>query len=130
MRSGQDGFTLIEALIAFAILSLMMVTLYQAAGTSLRTFGSAAESDRAILVAQSQFDRIISLRRLPEMRRGKVDGTPFEWTLQVEPAPPLPGARDLATMPVLMRLTVSWKSAAGGKSVQLERLAFMPAGAR
>jgi general secretion pathway protein I len=130
MKTAQAGFTLVESLIAFAILSLMMVTLYQAAGTGLRSFGSAAETDRAILVAQSQFDRIISLRRLPEARRGSVADTPFTWTLQVQPAPALPAARDITTRPVLMRLTVSWKSATGGKSIHLERLVFVSGGGR
>ena len=130
MRNGQAGFTLVEALIAFAILSLMMVTLYQAAGTGLRTFDSAAETDRAVLVAQSQLDRITSLRRLPDMRQGKVAGTPFTWTLQIQPTPPLPGASELATKPVLMRLTVSWKAGNGGKSIHLERLVFVSGGVR
>jgi NAD-dependent oxidoreductase involved in siderophore biosynthesis len=96
----------------------------------LRSFGSAAETDRAILVAQSQFDRIISLRRLPDARRGSVAGTPFTWTLQVQPAPALPAAREISTRPVLMRLTVSWKSGTGGKSIHLERLVFVSGGGR
>jgi type II secretion system protein I len=130
MRDGQAGFTLIEALIAFAILSLVMVTLYQAAGMGLRAFDSAAETDRAVLVAQSQLDRITSLRRLPDMRQGKLAGTPFTWTLQVQPTPPLPGARELAARPVLMRLTVSWKAGRGDKSIHLERLVFVSGGVR
>lgn len=130
MRSGQAGFTLVEALIAFAILSLMMVTLYQAAGTGLRAFDSAADTDRAVLVAQSQLDRITSLRRLPDMRQGKVAGTPFTWTLQVQPSPLLPGARELSAKPVLMRLTVSWKAGTAGKSIHLERLVFVSGGGR
>lgn len=130
MKQGQSGFTLIEALVAFAILAVVMVTLYQAAGTGLRAFASAAQTDSAVLVAQSQLDRIVALRRVPDIRSGRVSGTPFEWKVQVLPSPDLPSGRTLVTTPVLLRLTIAWETPAGGKAIYLDRLVFLPAGGR
>lgn len=125
MKLSQAGFTLIEALVAFAIMAVVLVTLYQAAGTGLKAFDAAAATEDAILVAQSQMDRIVALRRIPEVRQGTVPGSAFHWKLQVLPPPALPSANQLATSPVLLRVTVAWNTSRGGKSVYLERLVFV-----
>ena len=125
MKPVQAGFTLIEALVAFAIMAVVMVTLYQAAGTGLKAFDAAATTQEAVLVAQSQMDRIVALRRIPDVHQGTVAGSVFTWRLQVLPSPALPSSSQLGASPVLLRVTVAWNTPRGGKSVQLERLVFV-----
>lgn len=126
MKPVQAGFTLIEALVAFAIMAVVMVTLYQAAGTGLKAFDAAASTQEAVLLAESQMDRIVALRRIPDVRQGTVPDSNFQWKLQVLPSPALPSTSELGVPPVLLRVTVSWSTPRGGKSVQLERLVFVP----
>jgi type II secretion system protein I len=85
--SGERGFTLIEALIAFAILAVVVVALYEAMGTGLRGFDRAAESDEALLIAQSEFDRIAATKTMPaEGLGGAIEGTGFRWRAVAVPA--------------------------------------------
>jgi general secretion pathway protein I len=116
--SGQRGFTLIEALIAFAILAVTLVAIYQAMGTSFRTLDRAAGVDEAVLVAQSVLDRIVAERRVPRLLSGEVGR--YRWSAEV-----LPGAargEKLTLRP--MRLRVQWQG--GGQGVAIERLLLVP----
>lgn len=81
---GERGFTLIEALIAFAILAVVLVALYEVMGTSLKGFDRAAETDQALMIAQSELDRLSAIKTLPaEALQGAVEGTPFRWRATV-----------------------------------------------
>lgn len=113
--SDQSGFTIIESLVALAVLAITVVALYEAIGTGFRTFDRAAEIEEAVLVAQSQLDRIVAQRRLPNVRQGTVDETGFGWQLSVVSAA---NAR-LATL----RLTVTWSGRPAG--IAIERLVLL-----
>lgn len=115
--SDQRGFTIIESLVALAVLAITMVALYEAIGTGFRTFDRAAETEDAVLVAQSQLDRIVAQRRLPTVRQGTVDDTVFRWQLSVVP----PRNAKLT----LLRLTVTWPGRAAG--IVIERLVLLDA---
>jgi general secretion pathway protein I len=115
--SGQRGFTIVESLVALAVLAITVVALYEAIGTGFRTFDRAAKIEEAVLLAQSQLDRIVALRRLPDVRQGTVDGSGFDWRLSIVPA----GSARLATV----RVTVTWPERAQG--VSIERLMLLEA---
>ncbi|MCE9521369.1 MAG: prepilin-type N-terminal cleavage/methylation domain-containing protein [Alphaproteobacteria bacterium] len=126
--TGERGFTLVETLVAFAILAVVLVALYDAMGTSFRTFHAAAEVNEAVLIAQSQLDRIVALKRLPDETQGKVDGTPFQWRLDIRPQSEAQ-EKQQANSPlsaVTVRLDVTWPGRARAQSVSLERLLLVP----
>ena len=83
----EKGFTLVEVLIAFAILAVVMVSLYEASGTGLRSFEAAANVERAVLIAQSKLDWIVAQRRLPPSASGPVAGTAFTWQVETLASP-------------------------------------------
>ena len=126
--SGERGFTLVETLIAFAILAVVLVSLYEAIGTGFRSFTAAAEFEEAVLVAQSQMDRLVALKRMPDQLDGKLDGTPYQWRIEIVP-PRAAETREAAASPLraeIFRLAVSWLRGAGTRSVAIERLVFLP----
>ncbi len=119
MRS-ERGFTLIEALIAFAILAVVLVALYEVMGTSLKGFDRAAETDEALMIAQSELDRLSAMKVLPaEALQGTIEGTPFRWRATVvRDAQPEP--EHLRVSPLRLqklRLVVSW----GKREIAVEK---------
>jgi Tfp pilus assembly protein PilV len=82
MSERDDGFTIVEALCAFAILAVVLVALYSVGGTAIRMSGATTDADRAALLAQSKLDELSASRfALPHFETGTFDGTPIRWTL-------------------------------------------------
>ena len=118
----ERGFTLVEALVAFAILAVVLVAFYEAMSTGFRTFDKAAQIEEAVLAAQSQLDLIVASRRLPAAREGAIDGSNLRWRLDVRVprAPEGPSPSQLA----VLRLSVSgtgWQ-----RTITLDRLMLIP----
>jgi type II secretion system protein I len=123
---GERGFTLIEALIAFAILAVVLVALYEVMGTSLKGFDRAAETDEALMIAQSQLDRLTATKTPPtEPLQGAIDGTPFRWHATITPSAQQE-PEHLRASPLrlhTLRLVVTWRQreVAVQKAVLLQR---------
>jgi type II secretion system protein I len=108
----ERGFTLIEALIAFAILAVVLVALYEVMGTSLKGFDRAAEADEALMIAQSQLDRLAATKTPPAgPLQGAIDGTPFRWRATITPsAQQEPEHLRISPLRLhTLRLVVSWR---------------------
>jgi len=126
--TSERGFTLIEALIAFAILAVTLVALYEVMGTSLKGFDRAAETDEALMIAQSQLDRLTATKTLPAVAlEGAIDGTPFRWRATIAPSMQQE-PEHLRSSPLrlhTLRLIVSWRQRviAVQKTVLLQRAA-------
>lgn len=88
MTRREDGFTVLEALVAFAILSVCLTALYAAAGTSLRSVDGGTQTRRAALLAQSKLDELAAERTpLPAAMQGAFNGTNVTWRVNVQDIP-------------------------------------------
>ena len=85
----QDGFTLIEVLVAFAILSLTVIVAVQGFAQGLRLLKLSGEHQRAILIADQKAREVV----MP--KEGREEGTEgaFAWQRIIRPvaAPELEG---------------------------------------
>ncbi len=121
--SGERGFTLIEALVAFAILALMLVALYGAVGTSLNGIARSARYEGAILIAEGRLAELTALRALPPTLEGVVEGSGHRW--RIEPiAPQQPDLFETSISPFRqqkIKLTIAWSEHGGVREIAIER---------
>jgi general secretion pathway protein I len=81
----QQGFSLLEVLVAFAILSLTLGALLQVFATGLRNTALAEDYSLATLHAQSVLAILDSRESLSEgLEKGEIDAT-YSWRLSVIP---------------------------------------------
>lgn len=99
-RRGQGGYTLIEVVVAFALLAFAMALLLGAMTNATRQVRAAGEYGRAALHAQSLLDQTgIGEALQPGRRDGRLENGRYRWEMEVRPwrdpaAPP-------ATAPIL-----------------------------
>ena len=80
----EQGFALIEALIAAALFAGMTALLFQTVTSTLSAKRHVAESRRATLVAQSALAEFQDSRMRPTIAQTGQDG-PFSWRAQIAP---------------------------------------------
>lgn len=121
--TGERGFTLVEALVAFAILATVLVALYGATGTSLNGIARSARYEEAVLAAEGRLAELTALRTLPPVREGTIEGSVFRWRIEtVEP--------DSAASPELtlspfqaqrIKLVIAWVENGVSREITVER---------
>ena len=105
-RGGDAGFTLVETVVAFAILSLVMTTAVQIIGGGSARMRMGQDRSTALAHAQSQLAVFSVGEKLPVGRSTGAFEDGFEWRLSVSP---LPGSApfDAALSPFLAELSVN-----------------------
>jgi general secretion pathway protein I len=84
----QRGFTLIEVVVAFAILALSLGALYESFGGALRRSATATRRELAALRAESLLAEFRgSGGLLPTPRNGRDSEPAFEWRVTAKPYP-------------------------------------------
>ena len=81
VHSNRVGFTLIEVIVAIAILAIMLVTIMQLFSGGLKASRTSCNYTRAIVHAKDKMEEVLAK---PEQGSGKFDDG-FEWTSTIEP---------------------------------------------
>lgn len=83
-KRNTKGFTLIEVLVAFSILSLTLAALFSLFSTSTRNTQVGDEYSYAVLLAESKLAELgITEPLRPGFTRGRFDGS-FQWEMRVD----------------------------------------------
>ncbi len=131
--ASRAGFTLLEVLIAFAVLSMTLIAAYRLLGTGLRGSERAERVTFALLAAESKLAEIGGSTPLRAGRSGGALGGGYRWRAEVrrrrEPAAEASSAAAPPVAAYEVSVTVSWGRRAA-ESVRLEtlRLAATPRG--
>ena len=84
--SRQRGYTLIEVIVAFALLALALTLLLGTLTGSTKQVRWSAEAGRAAIHAQSLLDRTgVGEALQPGRREGTFEGDDYRWTLDISP---------------------------------------------
>ena len=132
-RRGQAGYSLIEVIVAFALLALALSLLLGTLSGATRQVRWSGDAGRAALHAQSLLDTVGVGEPLPPgQRNGEFDDGRYRWSLQVAPwtdglpvtGPVAPGGNRLYELV----LTVQWGDAGPRERLQLRSLRLAPPG--
>ncbi len=127
MSRRQSGFSLLEVLVAFAILSISLGVLLQIFATGLRNTGVADDYTRATLYAESILAAIGRETPLTEgARHGPIDDQ-FSWRGTVDAyTENMPDTEKTRVQAYRVRVEVFWPSLLQTRSVVLETLRLAP----
>lgn len=116
----EDGFSLVEALVALFVFGLASVGLMQLQTQSLRLFQQAESRTLAAIVAQNTLVEALAGRTVPGVGQSQGEalmaGRTWQWTLLVEPT------QDPTALQLRVKVT-----APGSEAVVADVLAFTPA---
>lgn len=133
----QRGYSLLEVIVAFALLAAALALLLGALSNATRQIGEADRAGRAALHARSLIDQLgIGAPLQPGRTQGEFEEGRYRWTLQVapwrDPAQTAPQPVDPAAPRMLeVSLAVEWESAGRPQRLELHtlrRVAAQPLG--
>lgn len=126
--SSQRGYTLIEVLVAFAVLAAALTVLLGILTGASRQVRWADQAGRAALHAQSLLDQTgIGEPLQPGQREGGFEAGRYHWTLAVEPwrdpaIPPEAALDPGAARLMRLQLDVRWGDGGPRERLQLQSL--------
>lgn len=124
----QRGYSLIEVIVAFALLALALTLLLGTLSGAARQVRWSSDAGRAALHAQSLLDQVgVGEPLAPGQRDGEFDEGRYRWTLSTarwtDPALPPDRAVDPAAPELFeLQLTVQWGDGRPGERLQLRTL--------
>lgn len=129
----QDGFTLLEVLVAFVIVALALGVLFDGVLGGMRAAAVATHTEEALAIARSRLaaaTSVIHAGSTPQLRAQGDEGSGFRWTVQVDAAGSttlaransLLGGSAGAPQATLYRISVAvaWASDGAPRSVRLD----------
>jgi len=130
MIAHDRGFTLLETLVAFTILSIALIPLFRGGFESLRAVDVAGQTEIAVALAQSRlrlFEELVE----PGSQERQGDDGPYHWLLRIVPLDSVPasafgGKRQAPTVLYQVLATVSWETQGRRSSVRLDTRRLTP----
>ncbi|WP_010324235.1 type IV pilus modification PilV family protein [Marinobacterium stanieri] len=111
-RQLSAGFTLLEVLVAFVVLAAVLGVILRINAQVLEGTHRVSERQLALMLAQSQLDRVLANAELePGQLRGDLTIPGYRWELDVFPlqaAEQVPDAERLRVTPYQIDLHVYW----------------------
>ncbi len=123
----QGGFSLLEILVAFVVMGLVVGTLLQLFGTSMRNVALADEYSFAVQVAESRLQSVGTAIKVEQgSESGTEEGTPYRWQVNMEPVELHEDQDDfsLTVQPYQVNVVVSWESNGRNREFMLSSLRF------
>ncbi len=123
----QEGFSLLEVLVAFVILSISLGVLLQVFATGLRNAGTADDYTQATLYAESILAAIGRETPLNEGQHSGPINDRFSWRSTVAPyTDDMPDPEKTHVRAYRVEVEVFWDGLAQTRSVMLETLRLTP----
>jgi len=119
-RPSEAGFTLLEVLVAFAILAISLGVLIPVFSGTLGRQAALADQKTATMLAQSKLDTVGSEIPLTDGASDGAFSNGFTWHVEVAPYKFEYTSRFV--MPKLVTLTVRWPAKNGPRSLTLKTI--------
>jgi prepilin-type N-terminal cleavage/methylation domain-containing protein len=108
MSMREEGFTILETLVALAILSVVLVALYAGASNSLRAVDRGTRAHHIALLARSKLDEIAAGHgTVPRSSLGVFAGTDIVWRIAAGEIPNSYAGRTAVVLQDIT-LTLDW----------------------
>ena len=133
-RHHARGYTLIEVIVAFALLALALTLLLGTLSGAVRQVRWSGDAGRAALHAQSLIDQAgLDGPLRAGSQQGQFEDGRYRWTLDVapwdDPGQPPQALRDPAAPRLMeLRLAVEWADGRPRERLQMRTLRLVPAG--
>lgn len=116
---GEYGFTLLEVIIALAILGIGFALAMELLASGVRSVRASEDYTQAVLLARQKMAEIAATRSLDgSADAGEFSGG-FHWVSEVQP---LPQEEDLPAQLYQVRVRIAWPGRRGEKSLDLYTL--------
>jgi general secretion pathway protein I len=119
------GFTLIEVVVALAILGIGLTVIIELFSGGLRLARTSEEYTKAMNFAHMKMEEITSQRKIEEgTDEGKCDDDTFHWQVRIKKTDLLPVEKDSDFKPPIelfqVRVDILWKSGSKERSASIE----------
>lgn len=123
---GQRGFSLLEVLVAFAILAISLGALLTFYSSGLHSVAVAREYNRAVIMAESKLAELEAQPILPVGSREGAFDDQYRWHAEISAYPADRASTDPRGLAQTYKVTVtvSWGDVPGPRSVVLSSLRF------
>lgn len=126
-HQSSQGFSLLEILVAFVMMGLVVGTLLQLFGSSMRNVALSDEYSFAVQIAESRLQTVGTEIEVEQgTERGTEEGTRYNWAVEMEPVELHEDQDDfsLSVQPYRVSVIVAWDSDGRKRQFMLSSLRF------